>query len=77
MLILRNKTFAKVDYAGLSEIGREMLKRFRSGIAKDLAKKRKTLPNVGDKELKKALAETYRMGAKGKAEISRKVAEMV
>lgn len=77
MLILRNKTFAKVDYAGLSEAGKKMLKEFRSGIAKDLVKKRKTLPNVGDKELKEALAETYRMGAKGRAEISRKAAEMM
>lgn len=77
MLILRNKTFAKVDYAGLSETGKKMLKEFRSGIAKDLVKKRKTLPNVKDKRLKEALAETYRMGAKGKAEISRKAAEMM
>lgn len=77
MLILRNKTFARIDYAGLSETGKKMLKEFRSGIAKDLVKKRKTLPNVKDKELRKALAETYRMGAKYKAEISRKAAELM
>lgn len=77
MLILRNKTFAKVDYAGLSETGKKMLGELRSGIAKDLVKKRKTLPNVKNKELREALAETYRMGAKYKAEISRKAAEMM
>lgn len=77
MLILRNKTFARVDYAGLSEAGKKMLGELRSGIAKNLANKRKTLPNVKDKELRKALAETYRMGAKYKAEISRKAAELM
>ena len=77
MLILRNKTFARVDYAGLGETGKKMLKEFRSGIAKDLVKKRKTLPNVKDKRLKEALAETYKMGAKYKAEVGRKAAEIM
>ena len=54
-----------------------MLKEFRSGIAKDLVKKRKTLPNVKDKRLKEALAETYKMGAKYKAEVGRKAAEIM
>ena len=77
MLILRNKTFARVDYAGLSKAGIEMLRESRSDIAKNLAKKRKTLPNVKDKGLRDALAETYRMGAEAKAGISRKAAELM
>lgn len=49
-----------------------MMKELRSGAAKELEKKRKSLTGIKDKELRDALRDTYLQGSKYKAEIFRK-----
>lgn len=54
-----------------------MLKEARDRAAKELKVKRVSLGGVKDKGFKDALRETYLQGAKHKAEISRKAAEII
>lgn len=77
MLILRNKNFARLDYAGLSESGKKLLHDIRNNAAKELKTKKIKLAGVKDKRFKEALQETYLTGAKYRAEVARKAAEMI
>ena len=77
MLIKRNKEFSRLSYSGLNESAKKILKEARDRAAKELKVKRVSLRSVKDKGLKDALRETYLQGAKYKAEIGRKAAEII
>lgn len=77
MLIKRSKEFSRLSYSGLNESAKKMLKESRDRAARELKIKRVSLEGVKDKNLKNALRETYLMGAKHKAEISRRAAEIL
>lgn len=77
MILKRNKNFSRLSYSGLNNSAREILKTSRNIAAKELNIKRIKLHGIKDKGLKEALRETYLQGAKYKAEVGRKAAEII
>ena len=53
MILLRQRQFARADYAGLSEEAAKKLRQQRSQAAKDLLKRRQEINTHMDAEIKK------------------------
>ena len=67
MLLIREKTYARSDYAGLDEIGKKELAEYRGRLAKSLGQKRNFMNkryNVGSQDWKDAYESALGMNKK-------------